>query len=437
MRFLRHAILGLAACVTSVVVACSGSSPSSGGELGAATTGPLRGTYAADSDDGDSPFASITFLENDRFEAIENDCYADTTPGGCVHTGSYAVDGDSVVLDDDGGGKTTIPLGDAQVTTVADTSGTSGDGGNGLLAAEKPDDLFVVTGDDAGDAGDGGDASDAASVTTGTTGSSGSGGGVVITVNIDAGGGSLVSGSGGLLGNGQVVVSFPLGGTPMVQAGSPSTTSPSSGTPLVSSPGSTTTPSTSSPSSSTTPSSSPSSSSTPGSTPAATGSLVNNNAVTTALTWVTAQVPYCGGVNNGPDAICGGICRRTGAANNPQWNAYRSDCSGLVSYAWGLAAPGLTTKQMAPLSASQSTAIPVTSLQPGDALNSGHHVVLFQKWVNQSAGSATIIEESDCHLVAMTKNVTLKVGASPSVQMGSSTYTAIRAKGGTLVNSGH
>ncbi len=83
---------------------------------------------------------------------------------------------------------------------------------------------------------------------------------------------------------------------------------------------------------------------------------------------------------------------------------------------------------MAPLSTAKSTAIPGNTLQPGDALNSGHHVVLFQKWVDQSAGSATIIEESDCHLVAMTKTVTLKVGASPSVQMGSSTYTAIRAR---------
>jgi hypothetical protein len=437
VRFLRQAVLGLAACVTSVVVACSGSS-SSGGELGAATTGPLRGTYSADSDDGDSPFASITFLENDRFEAIENNCYADTTPGNCVHTGSYALEGDSVVLDDDGGGKTTIPLDDAQVTTVANSSGTSGGGGNSLLAAKKPDDLVVVTFNDAGDAGDagdggdsgdGGDASDAAPATT--TGSAGSGGGVVITIHVDAGGDSLLGGSGGLLANGQVVISFPLGGTPMVQAGSPSTASPSSGTPLVSSPGSTTTPSTSSPSSSTTPSSSPSSTS----TPSTDGSIVTAGAVGNALTWVSAQVPYCGGVNNGPDSICGGTCRRTGAANNPQWNPYRSDCSGLVSFAWGLPAPGLTTKAMAPLSASKSTAIPGTSLQPGDALNSGHHVVLFQKWINQSAGSATIIEESDCHLVAMTKNVTLKVGASPSVQMGSSTYTAIRAKSG-LVNGG-
>jgi hypothetical protein len=196
------------------------------------------------------------------------------------------------------------------------------------------------------------------------------------------------------------------------------------------------------PSTSSTPSSSSSGADSQGSsggsnTAASTGSnIVTAGAVATALTWVAAKVPYCGGINNGPDAICGGTCHRTGAANNPLWNAYRSDCSGLVSFAWGLPAPGLVCQGMAPMSTAKSSVIPGNTLQPGDALNSGHHVVLFQQWVDQKAGTATIIEESDCHLVAMTKNVTLKVGATPNVQMGSSTYYAIRVKGSSVVNNG-
>ena len=164
------------------------------------------------------------------------------------------------------------------------------------------------------------------------------------------------------------------------------------------------------------------------------GAVVTAGAVAQALQWVAAKMPYCGGIQNGPDSICGGTCVRTGAANNPQWNAYRSDCSGLVSFAWGLPAPGLVTTQMAPMSTARSSTIPGTSLQPGDALNSGEHVMLFQSWVDKSSGSASIIEESDCGLVALVKTFTLGVNDTPNVTLGGTTYYAIRSKGGSLVN---
>jgi hypothetical protein len=54
-------------------------------------------------------------------------------------------------------------------------------------------------------------------------------------------------------------------------------------------------------------------------------------------------MPYCGGVNGGTDYICGGTCYRSGAGNTAQWNVYRTDCSGLVSWAWGVPGPGWTT----------------------------------------------------------------------------------------------
>src|SRR5262245_11933861 len=59
-----------------------------------------------------------------------------------------------------------------------------------------------------------------------------------------------------------------------------------------------------------------------------------------ARTWVDAQVPYCGGPNGGKDVICGGTCVRSGDSKNTEWDPYRSDCSGFLSWAWGLEAPG-------------------------------------------------------------------------------------------------
>lgn len=56
--------------------------------------------------------------------------------------------------------------------------------------------------------------------------------------------------------------------------------------------------------------------------------------------WVDVGMPYCGGHNNGTDYICGGTCVRTGACANPDWDPYRSDCSGYVSWAWGLPPTG-------------------------------------------------------------------------------------------------
>ncbi len=432
MRFLRNAVLGLAASVTSVVVACS-SSPSSGGsEPAAATTGPLRGTYSADSDEGDSPFASITFLEDNRYESLDRFCTPDTQS--CEHTGTYSIEGSELTLSPDGSATSVhVPLDGAETAQTTD----------GIVVITTGEDSGVIPGvPGSADGGDGGDAATdagdagAASTTTTTT---------TTTTTVAADAGVLVDNGTGLVMNGTIVVSFPVGGTPMTQSPAASTTpvtapttAPSSGSPLVSgSPSSgTTTPAAGS---STAPSTGADGQGSAGGTqtaPSLGNNVVTAGAVGAALTWVNAKVPYCGGINNGPDAICGGTCRRTGAANNPQWNAYRSDCSGLVSFAWGLPAPGLVCQGMAPMSTAKSSVIPGNTLQPGDALNSGHHVVLFQQWVDQKAGTATIIEESDCHLVAMTKNVTLKVSATPNVQMGSSTYYAIRVKGGSLVNTG-
>ncbi len=146
------------------------------------------------------------------------------------------------------------------------------------------------------------------------------------------------------------------------------------------------------------------------------GGTTSTAAVTRASSWVSAAVPYCGGVNFGTDAICGGTCERTGAADNSAWNSYRSDCSGFVSYSWGLAAPGLTTSGFAPFDTSVSSEIDADELQPGDALNSvpEQHIVLFAGWADKSAGQANIIEEYDCDHDATAHVLTLEFSAGSS-----------------------
>ncbi len=122
-----------------------------------------------------------------------------------------------------------------------------------------------------------------------------------------------------------------------------------------------------------------------------------------ARLWIAAQMPYCGGPNGGTDVICGGTCERSGDAKNPEWDPYRSDCSGFVSWSWGLPAPGHTTATLAPYETDVSDLVSVDALQPGDALNSGHHVMLFGGWVDKSAGKATVLQESRCDTTASEK----------------------------------
>ncbi len=121
----------------------------------------------------------------------------------------------------------------------------------------------------------------------------------------------------------------------------------------------------------------------------------NYDAIDRAREWVRVGMPYCGGTNGGSDAICGGTCRRTGASNNSAWNAYRSDCSGLVSYAWALRAPGLTTAGFAP-NGSGGQLVNFTDLRPGDAVNARGHIILFVRWEDKAAGKARVIEEYSC-----------------------------------------
>lgn len=116
----------------------------------------------------------------------------------------------------------------------------------------------------------------------------------------------------------------------------------------------------------------------------------NAQFIARAREWVAVNMPYCGGINGGNDIICGGTCKRTGAQQNPIWDKYRSDCSGLVSWAWGLKPPGNICATFGEV----STPITVDELSPGDACNSGKHIFLFVGW--EGKGSARIIQARGC-----------------------------------------
>jgi len=77
------------------------------------------------------------------------------------------------------------------------------------------------------------------------------------------------------------------------------------------------------------------------------------------------------------------------------WDPYRSDCSGFVSWAWDLPAPGRTTGDFAPFTTDLTHTILGTDLRPGDAVNNSNHMMLFKEWVTKPT-KATFMDEPGC-----------------------------------------
>jgi hypothetical protein len=155
--------------------------------------------------------------------------------------------------------------------------------------------------------------------------------------------------------------------------------------------------------------------------------LGDPTAVDRAQEWVDAKLPYCQAANHKADAdtSCSATCTRP---DNAECDPYRSDCSGLVSWAWGLPAPGHTTATLAPYDTSVSHAIDAMDLLPGDAINNDHHTMLFAEWITPGV-QARFLEEPGCsssqpYAREYIGNVTL-MGQTLLVQS-RGTYTAIR-----------
>jgi uncharacterized membrane protein YgcG len=127
------------------------------------------------------------------------------------------------------------------------------------------------------------------------------------------------------------------------------------------------------------------------------GPVTRSQVIANAEQWVTAKLLYCQSANGQPDGdtSCSPTCNRE---SNPEWDPYRSDCSGFVSWAWELPAPGLVTSEFAPFDTSVSTEIDCTAMEPGDAANRNPdtgHIVIFEKWVTPGQ-EALFFEEPGC-----------------------------------------
>jgi hypothetical protein len=164
--------------------------------------------------------------------------------------------------------------------------------------------------------------------------------------------------------------------------------------------------------------------------------------VSRAMEWVNADLHYCqaayGAVDY--DSSCWAwegsshVCDRE---SNSAWNAYRSDCSGFVTWAWGLPPVGdggYVTGDFAPYDNAFSTTIDGSDLQPGDALNKtpDEHIVLFKQWVTPGQ-SAVFMEEPGCsasppYAHEFTSNVSIS-GTEVYIDYEGATFYAIRYTG--------
>jgi len=160
-----------------------------------------------------------------------------------------------------------------------------------------------------------------------------------------------------------------------------------------------------------------------------TDSQCGSPAVARAMQWVNVKMPYCGGVNGGPDALCPGTCVRTGESKTDEWDKYRSDCSGLVSWAWGLPPPGLTTLGLAPFATDASKTISVDELTSGDALNCDTHVMLFDGWEGDDHTKIRVVEEYDCGQIAESRVHNVSKASDTTLNIDGRTFTAIRHTG--------
>jgi len=165
---------------------------------------------------------------------------------------------------------------------------------------------------------------------------------------------------------------------------------------------------------------------------ASSSDITTTDVLARAEQWVNAKLLYCQSPNHAHDydTACSSTCNRE---NNSQWDPYRSDCSGFVSWAWGLPAPGRVTGQFAPADTAVSHVIQATDLQPGDALNyPADHIILFVKWITKNK-EAQFYEEPGCssstpYAHSFTSNVTIN-GSSVYVSYEGMTFTSIRYNG--------
>ena len=162
-------------------------------------------------------------------------------------------------------------------------------------------------------------------------------------------------------------------------------------------------------------------------TPVGVSQLPGVESIARAMEWVDVQLHYCQAPNHQRDydAACATYCDRL---DNAAWDPYRSDCSGLVSWAWKLPPPGRVTGELAPFKTDLTYSIVATDLHQGDAVNNSDHIMLFEKWDTKPT-KATFIEEPGCSSsqpYARKFSATVMAMGKTIIVSGYGTFTAIR-----------
>jgi uncharacterized membrane protein YgcG len=170
--------------------------------------------------------------------------------------------------------------------------------------------------------------------------------------------------------------------------------------------------------------------------------ITGSTIVSRGMEWVDAKLHYCQAAHDAVDydSSCWpweGPSHRCDRESNAAWNAYRSDCSGFVTFAWGLPAVGdggYVTSEFAPYGTSFSHTIEGSALEPGDALNKtpDEHIILFKQWVT-AGRTAVFMEEPGCSSAVpyaheFTSNVSIS-GSEVYVDYEGATFYAIRYNG--------
>ena len=177
--------------------------------------------------------------------------------------------------------------------------------------------------------------------------------------------------------------------------------------------------------------------------------ITGSTIVSRGMEWVNAELHYCQAAHDAVDydSSCWafeGSSHRCDRQSGAAWNAYRSDCSGFVTFAWGLPAVGdggYVTSEFAPYGTSFSHTIDGVQLQPGDALNKtpDEHIVLFKQWVS-TGHTAIFMEEPGCSSATpyaheFTSNVSIS-GSEVYISYEGATFYAIRFNGTTASGGG-
>lgn len=122
-------------------------------------------------------------------------------------------------------------------------------------------------------------------------------------------------------------------------------------------------------------------------------------ALASATVAVTGLIPAPALAITRPDILARAsawVRHRVRYSQSSYFQGYRRDCSGFVSMAWKTGR-SYTSSTIAAV----AHRIPITRLQPGDAVHTPGHVAIFVKWKNKARGLYVAMEEANWGMPAL------------------------------------